>query len=161
MSATPAVFFHEDQHFRGSLLWGLITILLGAGAVVAIAFGLSDRPATLLTFVILAGVIVLFTVARLETEVRDDAVYVHFHGVWPTRRITLDDIAEYAPMRYTMWDSGGWGVHLGLAGMTYNVSGNEGVHFRLNGGRQVLVGTQRPTEFVAAITKALEARRAR
>lgn len=161
MSATPVVFFHENQHFRGSLLWGLIAIMLGVGAVVTIASARSDSPATLLTFVILAGVIVLFTVARLETEVRDDAVYVHFHGVWPTRRIRLDDIAEYAPMRYTMWDSGGWGVHLGLAGMTYNVSGNEGVHFRLTGGRQVLVGTQRPQDFAAGIAKALEARRAR
>ena len=63
--------------------------------------------------------------------------------------------------RYSIWDSSGWGVHLGLAGMTYNVSGNEGVQFRLKNGSGVLVGTQRPTEFVAAITKALEARRAR
>ncbi len=82
---------------------------------------------------------------------------VHFHGLWPTRRIALDDIASFETLRYTMWDSGGWGVHLGLAGMTYNVSGNEGVHFRLKNGSGVLVGTQRPEEFAAAVGKALEA----
>ena len=62
-------------------------------------------------------------------------------------------------MRYGMWDSGGWGVHLGLAGMTYNVTGNDGVHFRLKDRRQVLVGTQHPAEFAAAIAKAMAARR--
>ena len=61
-------------------------------------------------------------------------------------------------MRYTMWDSGGWGVHFGLAGMTYNVSGNDGVHFRLTDGRRVLVGTQRPAEFASGIAKAIAAR---
>ena len=48
--------------------------------------------------------------------------------------------------------------HLGLAGLTYNVSGNEGIHFRLQSGGRVLVGTQRPAEFAAAIAKAMGAR---
>jgi hypothetical protein len=100
----------------------------------------------------------LFGLAYLETTVTDDAVIVKFHGLWPTRRIKLDDVADYAPMRYGMWDSGGWGVHLGLAGMTYNVSGNEGIHFRLKNRRQVLVGTQRSAAFAAGLAKAMAAR---
>jgi hypothetical protein len=110
--------------------------------------------------VVLTGILVgaLFAWARLETTVNADGVVVMFHGLWPTRRIRLDDIAEYAPMHYTMWDSGGWGVHFGLAGLTYNVSGNDGIHFRLKRGSWVLIGTQRPGEFAAAIAKALAAR---
>ena len=161
MSATPAVYFHEDQHFRGSMLWGLTAIIVGVGiaTVMAIVSARPDSPAAPLTIAILAGVIVLFAAARLETEVRDDAVYVHFHGLWPTRRIRLDEVVTFEARRYTMWESGGWGVHLTLAGMAYNVSGNDGVIFALKSGRQVLVGTQRPQEFAAGIAKALEARR--
>ena len=58
-------------------------------------------------------------------------------------------------MRYGLFDSGGWGVHFGLAGMTYNVSGNEGVHFILKNGAKVLVGTQRPGELAAGVAKAM------
>ena len=159
MSATPAVFFHEDQHFRGSMLWGLIAIIVGVAAVVTIAAARAGSPTAPLTIAILAGVIVLFGFARLETEVRDDAVYVHFHGLWPTRRVRLDEIVTFEARRYTMWESGGWGVHLTMSGMAYNVSGNDGVIFTLKNGRKVLVGTQRPQELAAGIAKALEARR--
>ena len=115
---------------------------------------------TAIVVTVLIGVVVaaLFTFARLETEVRDDGIFVHFHGLWPTRRIALESIESYEARRYTVWDSGGWGVHFGLAGMTYNVSGNDGVRFRLKNGSRVLVGTQRATEFSAAIAKALSSR---
>jgi hypothetical protein len=66
-------------------------------------------------------------------------VYVHFHGLWPTRRIALEDIAGYEARRYTMWESGGWGVHLRMSGMAYKVSGNDGVSVTLRNGRKVLV----------------------
>jgi hypothetical protein len=161
VSATPTVYFHEDQRFRGSMPWLLIAIFL-LGAVLVLASVFEREPAAaLLTVAIFAAVLGIFLVARLETEVRSDAVVVHFHGLWPTRRVPLNDVATFEPLRYTMWQSGGWGVHLGLAGMTYNVSGNEGLHFRLKNGSGVLVGTQRPQEFAAAVAKALEARRAR
>src|SRR5439155_26058653 len=128
----------------------VLSVLLAtpSASVAAVAVGLAVGVAVTL----------LLGLARLETTVTPDAVVVTFHDVWPTRRIKLDDVADYAPMRYGMWDSGGWGVHLGLAGMTYNVTGNEGIHFRLKDRRQVLVGTQRPAEFAAGIAKAMAAR---
>lgn len=158
MSATPTVYYHEDQHFRGSMLWVLIAMLLGVALSVVGAVARTRSLGVVPALVILAGVMVLFAVARLETEVRSDAIYVHFHGLWPTRRIPLEKIVSYEARRYTIWDSGGWGVHLGLSGMTYNVSGNEGLRFQLQGGTPVLVGTQRPAEFVAAIATAMAAR---
>jgi len=150
-------YFREEQRFRESWLW------LGIAIPMAFAlWALLVTPGTPVTAVIaLIGVAIavaaLFGLAYLETTVTDDAVIVKFHGLWPTRRVKLDDIADYAPMHYTMWDSGGWGVHFGLAGLTYNVSGNEGVHFRLTNGAQVLVGTQRPAELASAIAKAMAA----
>lgn len=152
-------YFHEDQHFRGSWLWLAIAIPIAFAVWFLLITPGAPASAIVIVVAVGIGVALLFGLARLETTVTGDRVLVRFHGLWPTRRISLDDIADYAPTRYTVWDSGGWGVHLGLAGMTYNVSGNEGVRFRLKNGARVLVGTQRPDEFIAAIARALAARR--
>lgn len=158
LAFAPVTYFHEEQRFRESWLW--LGIAIPIAIVVAFLLATPGVPPSVSWSVLLTGVLVggLLMLARLETTVTADAVVVRFHGLWPTRRIKLDDIAEVAPMRYTMWDSGGWGVHFGLAGMTYNVSGNDGVHFQLKDGRRVLVGTQRPAELAAAVTKARTAR---
>ncbi|HEV2009517.1 MAG TPA: hypothetical protein VGS17_00630 [Candidatus Limnocylindria bacterium] len=150
--------FHEEQRFRDSWLWLIVLIPFVVALSAMLATPRTPSGVVVLVIVVAVGVALLIGLARLETTVTSDAVVVTFHGLWPTRRIKLDDIAEYAPMHYGMWDSGGWGIHFGLAGLTYNVSGNEGVHFRLKRGGRVLVGTQRPAEFAAAIAKAMRAR---
>lgn len=159
LAFAQVTYFHEEQRFRNSLIWVVIAVPI-AFAVLAL-LGTANAPIAAPISVAVVGVAVaaLFWIAHLETTVTDDAVIVRFHGVWPTRTIRLDDIAEYAPMHYAMWDSGGWGVHFGLAGMTYNVSGNDGVHFRLTNGQRILVGTQRPADLVTAIRAARAARR--
>jgi hypothetical protein len=161
LAFATVTYFREEQRFRGSWLW--LVIAIPVAFVVWALLATPGRPASAVIAVVGVAVAVgaLFAFAYLETTVTDDAVIVKFHGLLPTRRITLDDITEYAPMHYTMWDSGGWGVHFGLAGLTYNVSGNEGIHFRLRNGSRVLVGTQRPAELGSAIAKAMAARQAR
>ncbi|MDP9320255.1 MAG: hypothetical protein M3P16_04065 [Chloroflexota bacterium] len=154
----PVQYFHEEQRFRDSWLWLIVLIPFAIALSVVLATPRAPAGAVILAVAVGAAVALLLGLARLETTVTSDAVVVAFHGVWPTRRIKLDDIAEYAPMRYGMWDSGGWGVHFGLAGLTYNVTGNEGIHFRLKRGGRVLVGTQRPGELAEAIGKAMAAR---
>lgn len=153
-------YFREEQRFRESWLWLLLAIPLAIAVWALLVTPGGPRVGRIAVVLVILAVGALFGLARLETTVTADAVVVMFHGLWPTRRIKLDDIAEYAPMRYSMWDSGGWGVHFGLAGLTYNVSGNEGLHFRLTSGARVLVGTQHPGEFAAAIAKAQAARSA-
>lgn len=161
MLAFEAVtYFHEEQRFRDSWLW--LGVLIALPLVVLIT-SLAASPArsgppiatTLLVGAVLAAI---FGFARLETEVRSDGVYVHFHGLWPTRRIRLEEIETCEARRYSMWESGGWGVHFGMGGIAYNVSGNEGIHLRLKRGSQVLIGTQRPTDFAAAMALAMGAR---
>jgi hypothetical protein len=165
VSAAPTVYFHEDQHFRGSWLW--LGALIALPLVVLItSLAASPRESTaavVSTLAVGALLAAIFGFARLETEVRSDGVYVHFHGLWRTRRIALEDIEGYQARRYSILESGGWGVHFTMGGMAYNVSGNTGVIIRLKtgtGGR-VLIGTQKPDEFAGAIAKALEARRSR
>jgi hypothetical protein len=151
-------YFHEEQRFRESWLWALIAIPL---LVVVGTFAAVPRADPAGVFIVIGvGLLValLFWFARLETTVFDDGVSVTFHGLWPTRRIRFAEVAGFAPVRYSWLQSGGWGVHLGLAGMTYNVSGNEGLRFRLKNGAGVLIGTQRPEEFAAAVAKAMATR---
>jgi len=153
-------YFREEQRFRESWLWLVIGVPVAFSLWVLLVTPGTPPGASVAVVLVAVAVGALIALARLETTVTADAVLVMFHGIWPTRRIRLEDIAEHAPMHYTMWDSGGWGVHFGLAGLTYNVSGNEGVHFRLKNGARVLVGTQRPAELDSAIAKALAARQA-
>lgn len=162
MNAVPAVYFHEDQHFRGSWLW--LGVLVALPVVVLLtSLAASPRlsgPAVTTTLIVGAVCAAIFGFARLETEVLSDGLYVHFHGLWPTRRIRLDDIAGYEARRYSMWESGGWGVHFTMAGIAYNVSGNQALIIQLKKGKggRVLIGTQRPQELAAAVGQALEAR---
>lgn len=161
LAFAPVTYFHEDQYFRQSWLWVLIAVPI---IVVLVVLASAPRVDTVGIAVGVGAallVALLLGLARLETEVRDDGVYVHFHGLWPTRRIALEDIDTYEARRYTMWDSGGWGVHFTLRGIAYNVSGNEGVVIQLKQGKggQVLIGSQRPAELGVAIAKALAARR--
>ncbi|HEY8861710.1 MAG TPA: hypothetical protein VIN37_06455 [Candidatus Limnocylindria bacterium] len=151
-------YFREEQRFRESWLWLVIAVPMAFAVWALLVTPGAPISAAIAVVGVTIAVAVLFGFAYLETTVTGDAVIVKFHGLWPTRRIKLDDISEYEPMHYTMWDSGGWGVHFGLAGLTYNVSGNEGVHFRLKSGSQVLIGTQRPAELASAIAKAMAAR---
>ena len=157
---TAVTYFREEQRLRDSWFWLIFFIV----PVIVVPSLLLMAPAkALLAVALVLGVVVLVSLlvwfARLETTVTSDAVVVAFHDIWPTRRIKLDDIESFRPKHYTMWDSGGWGVHLGFAGMTYNVSGNEGLHFQLRDGRRVLIGTQRLAEFGAALDRAIAARR--
>ncbi|HEX9494284.1 MAG TPA: hypothetical protein VGA38_00820 [Candidatus Limnocylindria bacterium] len=151
-------YFHEEQRFRGSWLWALVAIPLVVVFGTLAAVPRADLVGVFIAIAICLLVALLFWFARLETTVSDDGVVVTFHGLWPTRRIRFAEVAEVAPLRYSWLQSGGWGVHLGLAGMTYNVSGNAGLHFRLKNGAGVLVGTQRPEEFAAAVSKAMATR---
>ena len=154
----PVTYFHEEQRFRDSWLW--LVVLIAFVAAVSLLVAAPRPPARGLIVAIGVGAgAVLIGLAHLETTVTSDAIVVTFHGLWQTRRIALSDISKYAPMHYAIWDSGGWGIHFGFAGLTYNVSGNEGVHFRLKSGSQVLIGTQRPAELVSAIATAMAAHR--
>jgi hypothetical protein len=155
------VYFHEDQYFRQSWLWVLITVPVFVAAVASAASAQVALWSLVVTLVVGALVAVLFIFARLETEVRGDAVVIRFRGLWPTRTIPLADIEGVEARRYSIWDSGGWGVHLTFGGMAYNVSGNEGVfiHLRKGKGSRVLVGSQRADELARAIRTALAAPR--
>ncbi len=157
-------FFREEQRFRQPWLWLIVlgtagTAWYGAAAqLLGRPFG--DRPAAdgLLLAVWLAvgvGLPLFFRALRLVTVV--DAGGVHFRFVpfhLAARVLPPGYVAGYAARRYKpLREYGGWGIRSGRGGDAYNVSGETGVQFVLAGGKKLLIGTQRPAEFVAALDR--------
>lgn len=100
-----------------------------------------------------AGIGVLIWVARLETEVRQDGLYIRyvpFHRLF--RRFKAEDLSEYHARTYRpVLEYGGWGIRCGWKGRAYNVSGNRGVQLVFRDGHRVLIGSSKPSELEAAI----------
>lgn len=100
-----------------------------------------------------------FLALRLVTQVRDDGVYVKFAPLQQSfHRIpweNIDNVTDttYEPMEYGGW---GWGIRIGPTGAkkAYRISADRGVEIRRTEGRDLFIGTQRPTEFVEAIEQA-------
>lgn len=157
------VVYREVQRWSfGSRCLLLALCLLGAaGGVFSAVVILTQDPhqwASLLTAVV-CGILVpvgigfLIWVARLETEVRQDGLYIRYV---PFRRhfkrFQAEDLSEYHARTYRpILEYGGWGIRFGWKGRAYNVSGNRGVQLVFRDGRRVLIGSSQPSELEAAI----------
>jgi len=150
------VHFRETQAFDQPWLWGL----LGLGAVadvVNLARGKRSARETITRLGALGAAALLLRVATLETEVREDGLYVRFSPFHRSaKRIPFSDLADvqetgYSPVRY-----GGWGIRWSPQGIAYTVSGKSGVRIERADGKSVFVGSDRPDELVAAVQEATE-----
>ena len=167
-----AVKFSEVQRFRQKLLQiGVVAVSLcliipfGYGMIKQLVFGhpWGDRPMsdTALTIVgplmifMAIGLLWLFYVMKLITEVREDGVHISFVPL-ARQTVLFGDIVScevrtYRPIR----EYGGWGVRYGRAGKVFNVTGNRGVQLKLSSGKGLLIGSQRPEELAQAIQAAM------
>lgn len=158
-------YFREEQRFRQKWV-GLIVVgttgIAWYAAFMQLAMGrpFGDRPMSdglLLVFWLAFGVglPLFFRALRLVTVV--DAGGVHFRFVpfqLAGRVLPPEYIGSYEARTYKpLLEYGGWGIRSGRGGDAYNVSGDRGVQFVLAGGKRVLIGTQRPEEFVAALDR--------
>jgi hypothetical protein len=163
------VSFREIQLFRRR--WMLLILLpIALLAIAPLVFGmykqlvlgqawgcrpLSDNALIMHAFFAIllgGGTLGLLYVLRLETEVRDDALYLRFYPLI-RRKIYFKDIRAcesrtYHPIR----EYGGWGIRYGgKKGWAYNVSGNQGVQLELSNNKRLLIGSQRVEELAVAI----------
>lgn len=117
------------------LFFGLLMMLLGAG-LLWLAFG-----------------------GRLETEVREGAVWYRHYPLTGWKRWPYEEIATCEPRTYRpILEYGGWGIRGGLPGkgMAYNVSGNRGVQLLLKNGKKFLLGSNSADELAAAIREQMQ-----
>ncbi len=99
----------------------------------------------------------LFFFSNLKTIVKKDGIYVkYFPFHLKFRKFEFSEIKEYYIRKYSpILEYGGWGIRFGFSprGMAYNVYGNMGMQLILEDGRKVLIGTQKPNEFIVALKK--------
>ncbi|MHC4605892.1 MAG: DUF6141 family protein [Planctomycetota bacterium] len=160
---TERAVFREVQRFGRMWIWLLIlAVALGAGwafvqqIVLGEPFG--DKPAPdWMLWILFAffgiGLPLLFHILRLVVEVRDDSLYIRFHP-FGARTIPFSEIAKFEARTYRpILEYGGWGIRWSRAGRAYNVSGNRGVQLELEGGKRLLIGSQRAEELEQAIAE--------
>lgn len=174
MNEDTGVLFKEVQKFRQTWLWVLLivvflqgTILLGRGIfqqlVLNKPWGKTPMSDSMLVAIGIVYVIIVITIpgifyiAKLMTEVRRDGLYFRFipfhrsyHAI-PFEAFKTYESCTYRPVR----DYGGYGIHRGLKGKAYNVSGNRGIRLELIDGKRILIGSQMPEELKRAIDAAM------
>lgn len=158
-SAHDQILFSERQRFSQWWLWlfmlGLTTILL-YGIYKQIITGelYGTNPVSDTGLIIATGLVILlvlfFGTIRLETQIKEDGIYVRFfplhitfrHFAWDEIRKTY--LRQYSPIK----EFGGWGIRyeLGGRGKTYNVKGNIGLQLEFIDNKKLLIGTDKPGE---------------
>lgn len=92
---------------------------------------------------------------RLITLVKTDEINIYFS---PRSQVGLTipiaNILNYRIRRYKpRLEYFGWGRRWGIRGKAYTAMGTWGIQFTLKHGERFLIGTQRPTEFLAALDR--------
>lgn len=161
--------FEERQRFTQWWLWAIIGFVT---AVIVIIFSVGlytqfvigkpwgDEPMSnemllvvaLFNITIVITVMVLLFNSTMETMVDKTSVSYRFLPLirkW--RRLERDNIQGYNARRYYLR---GYGIRWDFFGnKTVNVKGTMGIEFKMANGRKLLLGTQQPTEFLAALDK--------
>ena len=160
---TAKILFSETQRFKQWWLW---LILLFACAVPF--YGLYEQlqapqpfadPAKntgmILSTLIMLPVMALFLFMRLETQIKEDGIYVRFFPIhFKFRRFVWAEIAEVYVRQYSpLAEFGGWGLRYGLKGKAYNVAGNQGIQLVFKSGNHLLIGTQKPEAAAEALNQ--------
>jgi len=165
MIGETEVIYREEQRFGLWLRWLIagsmdLSIPLCIFALIKIPPGQGSTVTTQILTVTIAGiagpigVLLLFLMLKLETEVRPDGLYVRFFPFHINfKRFGAEDLSEYYARQYKpVLEYGGWGIRYSLRkGKAYNVSGNEGVQLVFKNGKRLLIGSQRAEELEEAI----------
>ncbi len=161
--------FEEKQRYTQWWLW-LIIASTAIGVICLFVYALftqlalgqpwGDKPmsddslVTLSLFIISAMVIMLliFFNSVLEVVVDKNSVsYKYFPLIRNWRRIERETIQSFEVKTYYMR---GYGVHRDLRGnKTINVKGHTGIEITTHDGKRLLLGTQKPGDFLNALNK--------
>jgi hypothetical protein len=152
--------FKEEQKFTQWWLW-LILITIGILTIYGIykqliigePFGTEpiSNFGLILSSTFSFGLIILFGIMRLKTEVDQIGIKVYFFPFF-RKTIKWDAIKSVKTVNYGF--VGGWGIRLGTKyGTIYNMKGNKGLAIELKNGNRFCLGTQKDSELNKIIEK--------
>jgi hypothetical protein len=173
------ILFKEEQKFTQWWIW-LLLIFTFFVSVLPIWYGLyqqvhtgkpwGDNPTSITGLVIIAvfttvlmfGLLLLFRLTKLCTEIRNDGIYFRFFPfIRKWRAISKEEIEKYTVGKYNpLTEYGGYGVRRSFRkyGRAFNVSGNLGLRLYLKNGKVLLLGTQRTQAISFAMQKMMSGR---
>lgn len=161
--------FTERQRFNQWWLWlGLAAIngffLYGLFTQTMRDMPFGDHPTSNSGLILIAAGLLLLTLlllgTRLDTEIRQDGIYVRFFPFQLAfRKIAWELIQEAQIRQYKpLSEYGGWGIRFESVGdgrgKAFMVSGNMGLQLVLTDGVRILIGTHQPKELQAAVSAA-------
>lgn len=137
--------YREVQRFRQRWLW----VLLAGSAFFILVLG----PVSWIGLITIGAVAALIYSLRLETEVRENGIYIK---MWPLhrsfRQVSWSEIERYKSRQYNpIREFGGWGIRWDPGKIAYNVSGDRGLWIERPNGRAILIGSQDVEEFAKAV----------
>lgn len=162
------VIFREVQYMRRGqrpLMWfmtitTLITIF-GVGSGIATDIRNAPESSAVVPLVIIGafvaififGILGLFYVMNLATEVHRDGLYYRYYPIdRKFRKIPLDNVVKVEARTYDpLGEYLGWGVKGNRSHRAFSISGNLGVRIDYADGRSILIGSQHPGELARAI----------
>lgn len=143
--------FQETQRFTQWWLWLLLAVVsISIFRPISEAIS-NDQPLDAgqwVGVIILAVVILLMFINRLETRIDERGIYVKFFPVipkfkfYPWEEISTAVVRKYSPLM----EYGGWGIRFGRNGKAYNIKGNKGLQLNFKNGSALLIGTQKAEE---------------
>lgn len=151
------ILFNEKQRFTQWWLW---VILLGTN--ILIAYGIysqlisgnvfGSKPTSNMELIIAFAITLIITLSllgfHLDTQIRDDGVYVKFfpfhlsYKYYPWQDIKKSYVRKYNPVL----EYGGWGMRGFGKNCALNISGNQGLQLELEGHKRLVIGTRKPNE---------------
>ena len=152
------VIFREVQRF-GLWCYLLLVCVIGFSGVITLFAVPPEQPVIRILGIGLPILfLVLFSILKLETEVRSGGLYVRFFPFHIRyKKFAAADLTEYYARTYKpLLEYGGWGIRFGKNGRAYNANGNRGVQLVLKNGKRLLIGSQMPDELVEAISSIMK-----
>jgi hypothetical protein len=157
------LLFEEQQQFRQRWLWwpvgGIFVFLAAVFGAAYLAHPAQSREivgSAVFAFAVGGAVALLLYTTRLTVRLDQETIHVRYFP-FLTRDIPLERIARWEAVTYRpIRDYGGWGIRFGFKARSwaYNLSGNRGVRFEFTDGKRLMIGSQRPEEFAAAVAQA-------
>jgi hypothetical protein len=153
-----AILFSEKQRFNQWWLWAIILVACVMPVwqfywtIIENQVVLSD-PTEYIGLMIMALILILFLCNRLDTEIRQDGIYIRFipfickQRVYPWESIEKIYTRRYHPIG----EFGGWGIRGFGKNRALNVSGNQGLQIVFKDGRRLLIGTRKPDEIKSVL----------